>query len=82
MITSAKYVAAVAVALAVISSPSFAKKRVRHIGADPEFPQISAARGAALRECNARAEKFSFSTWQIEQLAVYRSCMFDHGQME
>lgn len=82
MVTSAKYIAAIAVALAVIGSPSFAKKRVRHIGADPEFPQISAARGAALRECNAKAKPFDDKTWLTEQMAVYRGCMFDHGQME
>jgi len=78
MVTSAKYIATIAVALAVISSPSFAKKR----GADPEFPQISAARGAALRECNEKARKFDDKTWQTEQFAVYRGCMFNHGQME
>ena len=81
MITSAKCIAA-ALALAVIGPPSFAKNRVRHISADLEFPQISAARGAALRECNAKVENIRFSSRQTEQFAVYRVCMFDHGEME
>jgi hypothetical protein len=82
MVTSAKYIAALALALAVLGSPSFAKKRIQHIGADSEFPQISAARGAALRECNKKAKPFDEKTWLTEQLAVYRGCMFDRGQME
>ena len=73
MVTSAKYIAAIAVALAVISSPSFAKKHA---------PQMSAARAAAIHECNAKAKPFDEKTWLTEQLAVYRGCMFDHGQME
>jgi hypothetical protein len=43
---------------------------------------MTAARAAALRECNAKAEKYSMSTWQSTQLHVYRTCMFAHGQME
>jgi hypothetical protein len=70
MITCAKYIAAIAVALAVISSPSFAGSH------------MSKARAAALRECNAKAEVYSNAAWQMEQLAVYRACMFAHGQVE
>jgi len=70
MVVSAKCVTAVAVALASIGSASFA-----------ETP-MSKARAAALRECNAKAEKYSMIAWQSEQLHVYRSCMFAHGQME
>jgi hypothetical protein len=82
MITSAKYVAAIAIALAVISSPSFAKKRAPQISASQAALQMTAARAAALRACNAKAEKISFFTRQAEQLSVYRTCMFNHGQME
>jgi len=82
MMTSTKHIAALALAFAVSSSPSFAKTHVRHVGADPEFPQISAARGAALRECNKKALPFDDKTWLTEKLAVYRGCMFDHGEME
>ena len=73
MITSAKYIAAITVALALFASPCFAGDRE---------PHMSAARAAALRECNAKAEKYSMSTWQSTQLHVYRTCMFAHGQME
>jgi len=82
MATSPRYIAALALALAVIGSPSFAKERVRHVGADPESPQISAARGAALRECNKKVQPFDDKTWETQKLAVYRGCMFDRGQME
>lgn len=82
MVTSAKYIAAIAVTLAVIGSPSFAKKRAPQFGAAQAVPQMTAARAAALRKCNAKAEKYSMSTWQTEQFAVYRACMFDHGQVE
>lgn len=70
MITSAKYVAAIAVAVALIGSPSLAGSH------------MSKARAAALRECNAKAQIYSMNTWQTKQLAVYRACMFAHGQME
>lgn len=70
MITSAKYTAAIAVAVALIGSPSFAGSH------------MSKARAAALRECNAKAAKYSMNTWQTTQLHVYRTCMFAHGQME
>jgi len=79
MMTSAKHVAATALALALISSPGFAKKRYPHIST---APQMTAARAAALRECNAKAEKISFFSRQTEQFFVYRTCMFNHGQME
>ena len=82
MVTSAKYIAAIAAAIAVISSPSFAKKRAPQISAPQAAPQITAARAAALRECNAKVRPFEDRTWQTRQFAVYRSCMFDHGQME
>lgn len=73
MITSAKNTAAFAIVLAVISSPSFAKKME---------PHTSAARATALRECNAEADKYSSAAWQTEQFTVYRDCMFAHGQID
>jgi hypothetical protein len=78
MVISTKYIAALALALTVISSPSFAKKRAPQVSA----PGMSAARAAAIHECNAKAKPFDEKTWLTEQLAVYRGCMFDRGQME
>jgi hypothetical protein len=69
MITSAKYVTAIALILA-IGSPSFA---------DEVMP---AARAAAIHDCNKKAAKYSMSAAQTEQLEVYRACMAADGQME
>ena len=73
MITSRKQLGAIAVTLAVIASPSFAQK---------SEPQMSAARAAAIHECNARAAKYSLSIWGNVELYVYRACMAEHHQME
>jgi|HubBroStandDraft_6_1064221.scaffolds.fasta_scaffold578883_2 hypothetical protein len=39
-----------------------------------------AARNAAMQECNAEAAKWSNSSWETTQLAVYGTCMTEHGQ--
>jgi hypothetical protein len=75
MTTSRKHIAAaIASALAVtaITSPSFAQTSELH---------ISAARTAAIRECNARAEKYQQYTWGNVEL-YYRACMAEHHQVE
>jgi Tfp pilus assembly protein PilE len=43
---------------------------------------MSAARAAALRECNARAEPYIQRDWGVTQLQIYRSCMAEHHQPE
>jgi hypothetical protein len=75
-----RYGAAIALALLMgaVSSPSFAQTKV--YADSPEH--ISAARAAALQECNARAEKYLQHTWGNYQLYVYRACMAEHGQAE
>jgi len=73
MIISTKYIAAVAVAFVVIASPSFAHKGGL---------QMSAARAAAIHECNTKAEKYTITTWGNTQLQVYRACMAEHHQVE
>ncbi len=40
------------------------------------------ARYAAIHDCSTKASKWSFSTWQTTQLAVYRDCMTAHDQVE
>ncbi len=43
--------------------------------------QTSAARNAALQECNAKAVKVgSLRDWTTAQAAVYGNCMAEHGQ--
>ncbi|MGB7037255.1 MAG: hypothetical protein WBD71_17215 [Xanthobacteraceae bacterium] len=39
------------------------------------------ARDQAIHDCSTQASKWSFSTWQTKQFAVYGTCMADHGQV-
>ncbi len=43
---------------------------------------MSPARVAAIRECNALASRYVLYTWGNWQLYVYRACMAKHGQIE
>jgi hypothetical protein len=40
----------------------------------------SEARDAAIHDCSTKANKWSSSGWQTTQLAVYGTCMSEHGQ--
>ncbi|PWT80696.1 MAG: hypothetical protein C5B58_11120 [Acidobacteria bacterium] len=42
--------------------------------------QASPVRAAAIHECNVQAAKYLFYVWQLEQFAVYGTCMAKHGQ--
>ena len=44
--------------------------------------QISAARAAALQQCNRLAARFPLHDWGNTQIQLYRSCMAQHGQKE
>ena len=44
--------------------------------------QISAARAAALQECNRLAQRYPLHDWGNTQIHLYRSCMARHGQPE
>jgi hypothetical protein len=46
-----------------------------------EYP-VSAAREAALRECNVAASKYTAHIWLSMQIQTYRSCMAGHGEPE
>lgn len=49
----------------------------------PNYAQeVSAARAAALRECNLLVEKYPIHIWSNSQLYMYRGCMAEHGQQE
>jgi len=52
------------------------------IHAQEVIHEISPARAAALRECNARAERYPLHTYGNDQLYVYRACMAEHGQVQ
>jgi hypothetical protein len=43
---------------------------------------ISAARAAALRECNAIAAQYPDYEWGNMEIYQYRACMAEHGQVE
>jgi len=66
-------VIALGLALSVLASPSFAQRSEQY---------MSAARAAALRECNLKAQKYTQHTWADVQIYIYRACMAEHGQQE
>ena len=72
-----KRIATIALGLALsvsaLASPSFAQRSEQH---------MSAARAAALRECNLKAQKYTQHTWADVQIYIYRACMAEHGQQE
>jgi len=69
------HIAAIALTLAfaAVASTTFAQANT---------PHVSAARAAAIHECNIRAGKFALHTWGNFQLYVYRACMTEHHEME
>jgi hypothetical protein len=75
MIIKSKHTNAIAWTLLVImTSPGFAQTSALH---------ISAARAAALHECNVKAQPFhNESTWGNWELYIYRACMAEHHQVE
>jgi hypothetical protein len=44
--------------------------------------RVSAARAAALRECNARSRPYIQRDWGVTELQIYRACMAEHNQPE
>jgi hypothetical protein len=42
--------------------------------------QASPLRSAAIHACSVKAAKYLFFVWQLEQFAVYGTCMAKHGQ--
>jgi hypothetical protein len=48
---------------------------------DPGEFHSTPERDAALRTCNAQAQKYSESAWETTKFAVYGTCMTEHGQM-
>ena len=50
-------------------------------GGVPDSVPIDMKRATAVHDCSVAASKFSFSAFQTTQLAVYGSCMTEHGQI-
>ncbi len=44
-------------------------------------PGGESARDAAIHDCSVKANKWSNSGWETTQLAVYGTCMAEHGQV-
>jgi hypothetical protein len=44
--------------------------------------QISAARAAALQQCNRLAARYPLHDWGNTQIHLYRTCMARHGEKE
>jgi hypothetical protein len=47
-----------------------------------QAPGLSAARAAALQECNRLAARYPLHDWGNTQIHLYRTCMARHGQQE
>jgi hypothetical protein len=75
MATINKHLAAVAFGLAVAAAaatPSFAQRA--------EQNHMNPARERAIQECSVEStKKAPQSTWGVQQLQMYRSCMGQHG---
>ena len=73
-------IAALAVA-AAIASPAFAQQLDRP-WVDSSGIEISGARAKALRECSILERRIPEHTNEVNDLALYRACMNDHGEVE
>ena len=74
MATINRHLAAVAfgLALAAAATPSFAQRA--------EQNHMNATRERAIQECSVEStKKAPQSTWGVQQLQMYRSCMGQHG---
>jgi hypothetical protein len=75
IVTTIRRVAILALGLITIASaaPAFAQTN---------GDRMSAARVAALRECNRQAGKYIEHTWGDNEIYIYPACMTEHGQQE
>ena len=83
---------ALELAVAVTATAATAKSRAVHPGHQARAQAIedvmeggvsvSPERVHALRECNARIAGFKGYNQMRTPIAMYRSCMYDHGQPE
>ena len=73
MLTLKRHLVGLALGLAVagLASPSFAQRAEN---------RTNAARDAATHECSVEASKYSNTSMQTTQFAVYSNCMTQHGQ--
>ena len=83
-------VLALAIAIATTATPVLAKTGTAQRGFAARAQAIeavtdegvSAGRARALRECNARISGFKGHTQMSTPIAMYRSCMEEHGEPE
>jgi hypothetical protein len=84
---------AVGVVVAAAASPALAASakrttahpghaaRAQAIGSEPARAKAS-DRESIMRECSVKYEGMKQHTWGVQQGAMYRNCMAEHGQME
>ena len=65
--------------LATIAALLFTAAPITGAAADV---QISAARAAAIQQCNRLAARYPIHEWGNTQIHLYRSCMAQRGQQE
>ena len=81
---------ALALAIAATATPALAKSGAAHRGFAARAQAVevvnedgvSAARARALRECNARIGSFKGYNQMSTPIAIYRTCMEQHGEPE
>ncbi len=92
MIKSPIFIAALGIALTMASAPALAKSRAAHPGYAAraqatesvigEGISVSLQRAQALRECSQLAEPVKVYSLVQNNSAVYRNCMYRHGEQE
>lgn len=84
---------AVGFVVTAAASPALAasaKRTTAHPGHAARAQAIGSETGRArtndresiMRECNGKAEGMKQHTWGVQQGAMYRNCMAEHGQVE
>lgn len=90
MINPMSRVAMAAALAAALATPTLASAQQGH-RARAQAPtssgvtdstRMSPQRVQALKDCTALEQKWDQRTWGVQQLDVYRECMYRHGQME
>jgi hypothetical protein len=85
--TMNKFMMAVALASA-LTTPTLAlaqpghRARAQAPAYSVDSTRMSPQRVQALKDCTALEQKWDQRTWGVQQLDVYRECMYSHGQAE
>jgi hypothetical protein len=76
-----KTISAALALTALIAFPAFTQRLDRpRVG--PNGIEISGARAKALRECSILERRIPEHSNEVNDLALYRACMNDHGEVD